>query len=40
MGSIGIVKLKLMACHRSEQLISVKEQAIRTAKTEVVNIEH
>jgi hypothetical protein len=27
-------------CHRSEQIISAKEQAIRTAKTEMVNIEH
>jgi hypothetical protein len=29
-----------LGCHRSEQPISIKEQATRTAKTEVVNIEH
>jgi hypothetical protein len=40
MGSIGIIKPNITTCHRSGQVISAKEQAIRTAKTEMVNIEH
>jgi hypothetical protein len=33
-------KFLFSTCHRSGQVISAKEQAIRTAKTEMVNIEH